>query len=623
MSNHVSTQFTKEAIMNRLMQNAANLWGVKNPSSLDPFVRMLMEAFSLEIYRAANETQNIEGRILDKIAGMLTPNLLTMPHAAHAILQATPAESIHVLHPQTSFQAKKRYSSRTGGMLDLNVDVNFTPIDHAHLIKGKLCYMAAGYQLFNYDDTGNKLPMLRTTSPLPWSTCIIGIEVDDAVNNLEDVSLYFNFPFFEDKPWVYQLLPLCNVSYNDKEIKIESGRKNNETYTEQALDEDLFKSYDLMYQLMNDVKILYQQKFLTLDDCDIIDRKQTDEIEFPQILLDSFDAVTLKAKASNKVVWLKIEFPSNYTYEVLENLYVTINAFPVINRRLINHTYNYSTLNNILPLHVESHEKFMTVQRVSDGHDRVFREIPVNQSDKISQGYYSIRYGGAERFDQRSAQDIVNYLLELTKDEVAAFASMQQDFMFTLLEDLSRQLKLIHTRTENVDVDIRQVPTYLIAESYEEKETLQVDYWVTQGDLGNGLRTGTTLSIKNSTEIVSNTIVLLTDTTGGREKLQAGERLNAYRYAMSSHERLITNEDIRNFCKYELQGKLKEVKFEKGLSLSDHPKEGYIRTLDIKLQPHRYTDHDASQWNYLTQNLLTKIKDKSPDGIHYRVMVEN
>src|ERR1700710_1970146 len=116
MSNPISTQFTKEAIMNRLMQNAANLWDVKNPSTLDPFVRMLMEAFSLEIYRAANETQNIEGRILDKIAAMLTPNLLTMPHAAHAVLQAMPSEPIHLLHPQTSFQATKRYSSRAGGM---------------------------------------------------------------------------------------------------------------------------------------------------------------------------------------------------------------------------------------------------------------------------------------------------------------------------------------------------------------------------------------------------------------------------------------------------------------------------------------------------------------------------
>jgi hypothetical protein len=622
MSNPVSTQFTKEAIMNRLMQNATNLWGVKNASSLDPFVRMLMEAFSLEIYRAANETQNIEGRILDKIAAMLTPNLLTMPHAAHAIMQAVPAEPIHILHPQTSFQAKKKYSSRTGGMLDLNIDVNFTPVDHSYLIKGKLCYMAAGYQLFNYDDIGNKLPALRTTVPLPWSTCIIGIEVDDIVNNLEDVALYFNFPFFEDKPWVYQLLPLCKMYCNGKGIEIVSGRKTNEISEQQVLDEDLFKSYDLMYQLVNDVKVLYQQKFLTLGECDIADRKKIDEIEFPATLLNSFDAVALKAKAPAKVIWLEIKFPSNYTYEVLENLFVTINAFPVINRRLINHTYNYSTLNNILPLHVENHEKFMTVNRVSDGHDRIFREIPISQSDKISQGYYSIRYGGAERFDQRSAQDIVNYLLELTKDEVAAFASMQQDFMFTLLEDLSRQLKLIHTRTENIDMDIRQVPTYLIAESYEDKETLHVDYWVTQGDLGNGLRTGTTLSIKNSTEIISNSIMLLTDTTGGREKLQAGEKLNAYRYAMSSHERLITNEDIRNFCKYELQGKLKEVKFEKGLSLSEHPKEGYIRTLDIKLQPYRYADHDTLQWNYLTQNLLTKIKNKSPDGIHYRMMVE-
>jgi len=86
MTTSISNQFTKEAIKARMLQNAANLWEVKNPLALDPFVRLLVEAFSTEVFRAANESQNIEGRILDKIARLLTPTLHTMPHAAHAIM---------------------------------------------------------------------------------------------------------------------------------------------------------------------------------------------------------------------------------------------------------------------------------------------------------------------------------------------------------------------------------------------------------------------------------------------------------------------------------------------------------------------------------------------------------
>ena len=89
----IANQFTKEAIKSRMMQHAANLWGVRNTASLDPFVRLLIEAFSTEIYRAANETQNIEGRILDKIARMLTPDLLTIPRPAHGIMQAMPVDA--------------------------------------------------------------------------------------------------------------------------------------------------------------------------------------------------------------------------------------------------------------------------------------------------------------------------------------------------------------------------------------------------------------------------------------------------------------------------------------------------------------------------------------------------
>ncbi len=208
----VTNQFTKEAIKARMMQHAANLWGVKNPVSLDPFVRLLIEAFSTEIYRSANETQNIEGRILDKIARMLTPNLHTMPRAAHAIMQAQPVEPTVVMHPLTHFTVPKRVSKSFGGSVrSEEVQISFTPVDYTHLVKGRLAYLANSYQLFSIDASGFKQPLFRTTDPLPWATCFVGLELDAKVDNLKDVSLYFNFPGYENTSWLYQLLPLCKV----------------------------------------------------------------------------------------------------------------------------------------------------------------------------------------------------------------------------------------------------------------------------------------------------------------------------------------------------------------------------------------------------------------------------
>jgi hypothetical protein len=623
MSTQLSNQFTKEAIKARMIQNAANIWGVKNPQSLDPFVRLLIEAFSIEIYRASNEVQNIEGRMLDKIASLLTPNLITMPQPAHGIMQAMPAEAVQKLNSLVHLFTTKRVASRTDGLLDVNVDINFTPVDTVHLTRAKIAYLAAGHQLFSFSqESGHKVPLLRTASALPWATCYIGIEVDNEVDNLADTALYFDFASFSTQPWVYQLLPLASFTLGGHVVETMPGLQYVSRFAEVSREEQIFRDHDMMRQLASSVKVIYDHKFLTLQDCPVKSEGSATGTSFPEDLLQSFDAAALSSKAGKNVAWIQVKFPANYTYPILEELFISTNAFPVLNRALITNTYSYKSLNNILPLRTAAYEHFLSVHHIADGHNRVFTEIPFNRAAHQGNGYYSLRHGGAERFDERSAQDVVNYLLELTRDEVAAFSSINQDYLITSLKDLAKQLRLLQNRAGRIEANIREVPTYLVVEPYNEDDNLEVEYWISQGELANNLRAGTVFQLKGNSDLLPNSIMLLTDTIGGREKLQSGERLDAYRYVLESRGRLITNEDIRNFCKFEMTGKIKDVVFKKGLTPSHHPRQSYIRTLDIKLIPHRYEDFDDAGWAYMAQALQAKIIANSPDAIHYRVLIE-
>ena len=264
----------------------------------------------------------------------------------------------------------------------------------------------------------------------------------------------------------------------------------------------------------------------------------------------------------------------------------------------------------------------MTVHRLNDSHDRVFSEIPFNKTEQSGRGFYSLRHGGAERFDERSAQDLINYLLELTRDEVAAFSSLNQDHILTTMKDLSLQIQRLQNKADKAEASIKQVPAYIVAEPYDEDDGMEALYWVSLAAHGNGIRSSTKLNIKNQPGIVSETIWLLTDSIGGKDQLQPGGRLDAYKHVFMSRDRLISNEDIRNFCKYELGDRLQKVQFKQDLAPGDHPKQGYIRTLDIVLVPQPYSIINKAEWNYMAQSLYTKIKARTPDGINYRVMVE-
>jgi len=54
---NITSNYAKEAIKSRILKNATTLWGVSNPHALDPFVTLLIDAFSTEIFKVNNDIE--------------------------------------------------------------------------------------------------------------------------------------------------------------------------------------------------------------------------------------------------------------------------------------------------------------------------------------------------------------------------------------------------------------------------------------------------------------------------------------------------------------------------------------------------------------------------------------
>lgn len=59
----------------------------------------------------------------------------------------------------------------------------------------------------------------------------------------------------------------------------------------------------------------------------------------------------------------------------------------------------------------------------------------------LSKGLYTVRKGGMERFSNRNAVDLMVNVLELTRDEVAAFSVFNRDKLRDLLGEMSDKMK--------------------------------------------------------------------------------------------------------------------------------------------------------------------------------------
>ena len=150
---------------------------------------------------------------------------------------------------------------------------------------------------------------------------------------------------------------------------------------------------------------------------------------------------------------------------------------------------------------------------------------------------------------------------------------------------------------------------------------MQVDFWTTNCELANRIPAGTTLQAYSSNSLQNESIKLLTTTLGGRSRPSALHRVQTYRYALMTHQRIATLEDIRAFFHHELGDLLESVTIKKGVATGNTQKEGLIRTVDISLYPAYDCTLTQEEWQVMMEGLLQKLIHRSGQVTSYRLFL--
>ncbi len=617
----IGKQISKEAINSRLLKNAVHFWGVKNVNSLDPFVKLLMDALSNELFNAYNDIQNTESRILERITRLLTPDIYVSPRPAHAITYMRTSEAGYTLHAHSQLGFQKKVQVKETGLAFTEYPVVFTPVDTVNLWNGEVKYYASGSTLHAFDAHRNKVIQAVSGNTLPYQSAWIGLAMDRE-EQLKDVSFYISFnPEAED--WLYMLLPATSwQTQGGQTLKIKPGLTySSSNQAGESTSESIFSDYEIMKMLEDEVKILYNKYFVTIEDLGKI-WESSDPYAIPEELQTRFGMREV-APGEQPIVWIKIDFPSYFSKEILSSLSFTINAFPILNRKPKHYFHSIKEINNVIPLIPEAYENFLSVVSLTDDRKREYINVPQGTSD-VSRGHFSVRYGGVERFDERNAREFISYLTELLRDEVASFSAYGKDFITSVVNDLTKKIKLVEQKAGKDPNKNYEVPTYLFVEPIDSaSQNMEVYYWLTNCMLANNIRSGSSLLRIAVSVSTSGDPILLTTTRGGREKLQAFDRVNAYKYALTTRNRLVTQEDLKNFCFYYLGNQIKNVEIRKGLQPGKLSKEGLVSTVDILLYPSEDREITTDNWQIICSDLLNQITAHSMDGIRYRVVMKS
>lgn len=606
---------SKAEIKRLAMKNAAKLWGVKF-DQLDPVIRLLIEIFATLNYDLAHSQEDIRERLLMQISSALTPDHLITAQPAHSLLKVMPVEPHFTLNRKNTFYT----SQLPREAIEYNLKtINFSPvIDNVKLIKGEIKSMLCERNLYSISIDDEKDLLTRANAFLQDlnRTIYIGFDLDPAVADLKGTHFYFDFnlPY---KHKLYELLHYTTWSINGKQIAVKTGLAGERMPGKKT--GGIFAHYNMLN--LNDEKImdLYRNQFLHIDDS--VRMKTIEKQPFPAELLAYFPD---RVKELDPQYWLKIVFPPYFKKEDLEDLYVHLNSFPVSNKSISrNILYRSKSMAEVLPLSVKPGEYFLTVEDVEDSMGLQYKFLPFSSSESPLGGTYSVKRGGKERLSSRELKDMIERLLDLTREELATLNKMKLDNISNSVTEIQQLVTNIKEKINHNNSQLREIPTYLVIDSDEENKHNDVwaTYWVTNCAVANDIPPRASLNPLKSLPIEKDSCYFLKTTSGGKAMPKEGAHLIAYKYALTTRDQLFSDSDIETYCYMKYEEKVDSVKVAKGIAVSSKPNEGLIRTIDVIITPAKEYRELFNSDDTLGE-LKLELEKRSPSMYNYRVLIQ-
>jgi len=604
-------RYSKESIKDRMYRNAVSFWDVQNVENLDPIVKLLIEALANQVYGLANDFKNIEIRLLEKIAHLLTPDILNAARPAHMIMKAKPIEPQYMLSKMSGFY----YDDPVFNIRNV-MNACFSPANSFLLTRGDIRSVISGGNVYVFDERMGKDTVARSNerTDIFERNIWVGLDLDEEIKTMQNLSFYFNFLNTDKANEYIHLLPFTEWSCADVPFDIKEGIYIADADTGEK--DSLFTKYDLSGISDESILNFYNHQFISIkNDVQI---KSLKKEHFPSDLKSLFPEGA-EEHIEKPLLWIKIAFPPNFNEDILDNVLVAINAFPVLNKKMLEKHVKTNGLKSVIPLNTAPHEYFLSVHSLTDSLNVQYEQLPYVESEKPYAGTYSVKRGGVERFDSRDAKEYILNLIDLLREEGAAFSLIGKGFLTELIKQVESSTNIIDQKLLEINEN-KEIPAYLIVDTEEKENTFFVDYWVTNCDLANGIKTGAFFKPYNKTFVEANLIFSLTPSVGGQKAPKSNYMLDRYKYILMSRDRIYTQTDIVNFCFSEFGEIINDAEVKRGVQISYRPKEGFIRTLDVFLQLKQSYEHLINDQNFESK-VLNLLIEKSPDTFNYRVFI--
>ncbi len=609
---------SRNKIKSRLLKKAAEAWGYQDweMDAFDPLVSLLIEACSVEFEKLYTEINTTQNRILERLSHVLIPEVIDTVHPACGIMQTRASEATALLQVETQFVVKKQYLPAAASNQKNYSDIFFSPLLSCKIFNAAIEFIATDQVLWQAENglTKNIISSRQYIVPKTYHSVWIGLEIGDQVKTLNGLSFFFDWFNEPDKAWFLQYLSFGKWLQNDTAINYSVGLKNygDGAETRPRLED----AFNPLKKIERTIKGLFTQNYITIEDDTPLSKFK--KLKYPLAFEKIFSADHLK-KLNKPLLWLEMQLPLSLPETALNNIYLAINTFPVINRKFNRLTYKLQPSVNCIPLATK--EDFLAIKEVTNSRNIRMKPVPIASLKELEVETYTLRFQGANRFDQRDAIEKIYELLEILRDDYASFASIGQDFLHSVLVKLKQNMSRLEQKLIDNDVVSGSAP-YILAKTQQTNDIAYIDYWTAQGIAANKINSGTKVSVYNSSDIREDNTFLITGTFGGKEKISTNQKINVFKKTLLTRGRVVTHDDIKTTCFAELGDKLQEVVIQKTVQAGRTPNAGFFRCIEVLLIPNPQQHYDATEWEHVCSLLQQNLEQDSTANIPFIVKIK-
>ncbi|WP_196892293.1 type VI secretion system baseplate subunit TssF [Aureivirga marina] len=588
------TDFNK--IKERVQKRSKLFWGIEEHQSMDPIIELILDVFSYELSKIHQEIEVSDGILLERLAKILVKDEWVLPSPSHALLQVQPIEVTNQLNIKSHFYIQKMIQG------DHVQTMYFTPIFDFKAIQASVVAKITKQKCIAYDENHfvevELNPIQKPT--VKENSVWIGIKLHPEILEKEVEIPVCILPQENELTSLFSLINVFDADGNKLPFQKRktSKKSSNEHY-------------------FDNINRHYQDYLYTIDTKKHAFKTESIEEKWSKY----FDVEEIEDFAE-PLIWLEFQFPIAFETSYLNNIDISLNTFPVVNRKHGYKQHEVKKNGKIISLLAKYQEHFLNVDSLNDDHGRTYDNTMRDGLSNL-EGTYTVFYGDIQRFDKRNAKIILQNVIQKVREEGSAFSAMGYDLLNTYLDELIQKIDVLDQKIQyeykSIDADSEQL--FLQTIPHKNTAFFECHYWESNGEWANNIKKNTILNQYQSSGLQVQSIRLKTSTVGGLLKNRSNDKINSLRYGLISKDRIVSNEDIKGFLKNILGKKLSDLEIKSGTMISKDPKKGIVRTVDVTLKLNNDIMLEEENKNRLSHYLTLELAHRSVHQIPYQLKI--